>query len=1295
MSKLKVVREQLNNELVAFVNKGHGVIYGAPGAGKSYAISTLAESLISKGIPAIVISVEQFVSGSSQEIFDFLKTNLGDVETVNKIPSEAGSERGIIFLDGYDAARDAVVEANLQKALRDVQSKFDNWNLIITIREYDLDKNLTLQRLLALIKTGKTKNAFKIDEFSEEELAEGLTSAGFDANIILSGNPTGLKRLLKNPFNLWLFCRIFDPKDKAIYLSLHTESQLLKAYFDRVVGSDLGVNTIVAGVTQSMVNSGTLNVELRAVSALGSKTEIDRLFSSEVFVYSASGASRVHFKHNILFDYFVSVYCFDSNPMNFIGYLIADKRRSLFLQQSLKFFFFKLWENDRTAYWSLVSLMYNHKEPAISLISKTIPFIPIINGLTDIAEIDFAIKGAEAFRNYFAKYLMFGFQVYPDVNSSIRPRVYETLAAVLNESFVWNLCVQVSSEMDKAKDEIGRKTLSSALILAHKYIASKEFSFSRPLIANWILPGFIKTLDIDQQYKETFIKSIVQSIGSTNYDVQPLYRLCSHIEQIVDFYPALAAEIYVAIFSYKEESQDPVGMGTPILPLQSNKRQDYEMCFYQLDEAFSHFLEVEPKEALKAGIKAGEKEIHRSHIRGRTDEKTIRIDYRGKSYEIVPDFSCIWGDGHRLGEYGLQIIDKAIGYIGTMVEQGKLDLTNELFDLAVANAHVAFSWNLLLDLASQYPSSFAPKIAFLLHSSEVLRATDLDYVIGNNIGALYSHLVQADRVGIERAIMAIDMDTASEEIRKYHSQAKDKYILALPKDLISDQGLKDRRDVLDESDVKSYFVKHFQMESGWTKRDHDDYLKEAGVNMDAQETKSNLSLIDKFEKLEFSKEQMTAEQSKQFQSIIEELLKNVCQIKNSDLQSDIIRRTLDKVDKHFFEIPENQTTTFKLVHELLKLAAKHPEPAFDPKYHSDFDSPGWSPAPRTEAAEIVCKLGLRYKHNDINEIIKTLLSDKVPAVRYLLSAELFRVYFFDESFFWEMLNERAVTEDKRTIKDALVLSLSRVFLKNVSKSELVLKQLFDISHSDHFSENLGNSIVELAIGSIGTFGTEELKKVIKDPQKYPTILRHVTLRLTSNLVYASFAEDKPGFHKSLEYSQQLLSSCRQVLSAPGRKLENLRDVYSVVTEFITRLYFNSELKGVKDLDAEVAEGYFQSISKLIDSIVETAVATKYLDAGATHYFVQMMGNIVEYLPRSVIFWTHKLVTVSKTGDYHIDSMAVKEVVELVETLLSMHKNELSKNADELESVIHLLDIFAEVGWPEALKATWKLDSVFR
>ncbi|AZZ36401.1 hypothetical protein CIK05_06215 [Bdellovibrio sp. qaytius] len=1295
MSKLRVLREHLNNDLEAFVKKGGGIIYGAPGAGKSYAIAELADSLISKGIPSIIISVEQFIYGSSKEIFEHLNENLGNIETINQIPSQADKEYGVLFLDGVDAARDIAVEANLLKAIRDIKIKLDNWNLVVTIREYDLDKNLNLKNLMEVVKTGKNKNVFKVEEFSNEELAQGLASAGFDPNVILSGQAVSLERLLKNPFNLWLFTQIFEPSDNVSYLELQTDSQLLKAYFDRVIGADVNINVILSGVTSSMVKTGTLNMELKDLNALGPKTDVDKLFSSEVFVYSKSGPSRVHFKHNILFDYLVSVYCFDSEPKKFIDYLLEDKRRSLFLQQSLKFFFFKLWDNDRPAYWALLKLMYNHKEPAVSLISKTIPFIPVITAVSNVSELDEAFKVDESFKNYFAKYLLFGFQVYPDVNTSIRPRIYETLATVLHESFIWNLSVQISNEIERSADSESYKTLSNALIIIHKFIVKNGFSASRALIANWILPGFIKSLNVDTEYKENFIRSILKSIGSVDYDIQALYRMCANVEDICKFSPKLAVEVYVSIFGYKEKSQEPVGIGSPIMPLQSNKRQDYEMCFYQLNEAYNYFLEVAPSEAIEAGIKAGEQEIYRSHIDGKSNAKAVAVIKNDVAYEVIQDYSCIWGDGHRLGEYGLQLIQKAISRIGTLIEQDNQKLSLELFEIVIANIHVAFSWNQLIELCSKFPEILSSRIAFLFASPEILRSTDLNYVIGNNINAFFTYMTADERIGVEEAVNAIAQNSPSEEIRKYDLIEKDKYILALPKQLITDENIKDRRVVLEQNKVETTFEKPFQIETGWTKYDHDDYLKEVGVNMDSPETKENLSIITKFERMELPKEKMASENSAKFMVMIEELHRNLNKIQNDKLSSEILQRTLNKINDHFFDIPEDQDPIFDIIHKLLQIAVVHPEPVFDPKYHSNFDSPSWSPSPRTEAAELICKLGLRFKHDDISKFIKKLASDEVPAVRYLLSLELFRIYYFDQNLFWDLMSERAKAEKIRSIKEALVNSLSRSYQKDILKSEQILKQLFDVSEEDHYSETLGSSIVELSVNSIGTFGSEELDKVIKDPLSYSNILRPITLRLSSKLIYTSLAEGKQSFSKSLDYSLKLISSCQSVLTSGKYKPEELQEVYRVVTEFITRLYFNSELKGIQNIDCGVAISYFEQISKLIDVIVNTATEMKYLDAGATHYFVQMMGNLVEYMPRKVIFWTLQLVKASKSGNYHIDSMAVKEVVQLVETLLSMHKVELSQNPEQLEAVIYLLDIFAEVGWPEALKATWKLDSVFR
>jgi len=57
-------------------------------------------------------------------------------------------------------------------------------------------------------------------------------------------------------------------------------------------------------------------------------------------------------------------------------------------------------------------------------------------------------------------------------------------------------------------------------------------------------------------------------------------------------------------------------------------------------------------------------------------------------------------------------------------------------------------------------------------------------------------------------------------------------------------------------------------------------------------------------------------------------------------------------------------------------------------------------------------------------------------------------------------------------------------------------------------------------------------------------------------------------------------------------------------------------------------------------------------------------------------------------------MAQHEVVELVEELLADHRSAL-RSGSGLENLERLLNIFAEVGWPESIELVWRLDEVFR
>ena len=65
-----------------------------------------------------------------------------------------------------------------------------------------------------------------------------------------------------------------------------------------------------------------------------------------------------------------------------------------------------------------------------------------------------------------------------------------------------------------------------------------------------------------------------------------------------------------------------------------------------------------------------------------------------------------------------------------------------------------------------------------------------------------------------------------------------------------------------------------------------------------------------------------------------------------------------------------------------------------------------------------------------------------------------------------------------------------------------------------------------------------------------------------------------------------------------------------------------------------------------------------------------------------------------TAGYHLDSMAATEVVALAERVLADYRSDLPA-PNVLADLVKLLDLFAKVGWPDALRLVWRLDEVFR
>ena len=72
----------------------------------------------------------------------------------------------------------------------------------------------------------------------------------------------------------------------------------------------------------------------------------------------------------------------------------------------------------------------------------------------------------------------------------------------------------------------------------------------------------------------------------------------------------------------------------------------------------------------------------------------------------------------------------------------------------------------------------------------------------------------------------------------------------------------------------------------------------------------------------------------------------------------------------------------------------------------------------------------------------------------------------------------------------------------------------------------------------------------------------------------------------------------------------------------------------------------------------------------------------------------EVAVASESYGYNLDSLAIREVVKLVERLLADFR-QTAREKDSLDDLLVLLDVFARTGWPEALRLIWRLDEAFR
>jgi hypothetical protein len=151
-----------------------------------------------------------------------------------------------------------------------------------------------------------------------------------------------------------------------------------------------------------------------------------------------------------------------------------------------------------------------------------------------------------------------------------------------------------------------------------------------------------------------------------------------------------------------------------------------------------------------------------------------------------------------------------------------------------------------------------------------------------------------------------------------------------------------------------------------------------------------------------------------------------------------------------------------------------------------------------------------------------------------------------------------------------------------------------------------------------------------------------------------------------------------------------------------RIYFAADVspnlrqRSEHPLDDISRPKFFHDVLPILERVLNFGKhpETGILLASTAHHFMELLNGVVKYEPRLVLRLAAEVIESSKRYNYNLDSMAMKEIVKLVESLLADYREEI-QDETSVTHLLNVLDAFVEAGWPEALNLVWRLDEVYR
>jgi hypothetical protein len=351
--------------LVAAVDTGSLIVIGEPGAGKTGALVALAQARRAAGDTVVFLSVDRFPGVA---IAADLQSELGLAHPLTELLAAApGAGRKLLIIDALDAARGGPAEGVFAQLIEVLRTSVPDWAVIASIRTFDLRNGRRFRDAMpgsppdpVYAETGLANvRHFQVPRLADEDL-HAAGAGGDDLGALLAAAPDKLRDLLRNVFNLSLAAQLLaDGANPDSIRTVATQSDLIDAYEDRrLVGTP--ARQAAAGTVGAMVARRRLAVRKVVVG----HDQLDALIQTGVL---AESDDLVSFAHHVLFDHVAGRFFLEwDDSARLIPQLGGDSSIALMLAPALRFAIERLWRQDahgKAQVWRLVADIY--ADPAV------------------------------------------------------------------------------------------------------------------------------------------------------------------------------------------------------------------------------------------------------------------------------------------------------------------------------------------------------------------------------------------------------------------------------------------------------------------------------------------------------------------------------------------------------------------------------------------------------------------------------------------------------------------------------------------------------------------------------------------------------------------------------------------------------------------------------------------------------------------------------------------------------------------------------------------------------------------